>query len=127
MLLLLKFMTQKVYTDADLFDPKILRQANEDITTIQNCLRNNHIDLSDSTILVLDVFYVGVEGEETGRLSTNKFIQTIYYLADHENRVVFFLDHVEATDLSGCYEIQNVTSETHLRKNCCAQYLLLDF
>ena len=124
-------MTQKVYTDADLFDPEILRQTNEDITTIQDCLRNNHFHLSDSIVLVLDVFYAEAEGEEEQgepkATNSNKFIQTIYHLADHENRVVFFLDHVEATDLSGCHEIQNVTSETHLRKSCYVQYLLLNF
>jgi len=86
-------MTQKVYTDADLFDPEILRQTHEDITTIQNCLSNNHIHLSDSIVLVLDVFYAEAEGEEPGRLSNNKFIQTIYHLADHEQRGIFFLDN----------------------------------
>ena len=129
-------MTQKVYTDADLFDPEILRQTNEDITTIQTCLSNNHIYLSDSVVLVLDVFYAEAEAETEGeeeqgkpkaKNPNNKFIQTIYHLADHEHRVVFFLDHVEATDLSGCYEIQNVTSETHLRKNCDIKYLFLTF
>jgi hypothetical protein len=125
-------MTQKVYTDADLFDPEILQQTNEDITTIQNCLRNNHIYLSDSVVLVLDVFYAEAEGEEEegepkAKNPNKKFIQTIYHLADHQNRVVFFLDHVEASDLNGCYEIQNVTSETHLRKNRYVKYLLLNF
>jgi hypothetical protein len=127
-------MTQKVYTDADLFDPEILRQTNEDINTIQNCLSHNHIYLSDSIVLVLDVFDAETEaegeeeqGEPKAKNPNNKSIQTIYHLADHENRVVFFLDHVEATDLSGCYEIQNVTSETHLRKNCHVKYLFLTF
>ena len=116
---------QKVYTDADLFDPNILRQTNEDITTIQNCLDSNHFHLSDSIVLVLDVFYADAEGEEKN--SNNKIIQTIYHLADHENRVVFFLDNFEASDLYGCSEIQNVTSETHLRKTCYVKYLLLNF
>jgi hypothetical protein len=125
-------MTQKVYTDADLFDPEILHQATEDIATIQNCLSNNHVHLSDSIVLVLDVFYAEAEGEEEqgkpkAKNSNNKFIQTIYHLADHENRVVFFLDNFEASDLTGCDEIQNVTSETHLRKNYYAKYLLLNF
>ena len=115
-------MVQKVYTDANLFDSEILRQTNEDITTIQNCLRNNRIHLSDSTVLVLDVFYdvAEAEGEEPGRPkaknSGTKSIQTIYHFADHEQRVVFFLDNFEASDLYGCSEISNVTSGTHLRK-----------
>ena len=120
-------MTQKVYTDADLFDPEILHQATEDIATIQNCLNNNHVPLSDSIVLVLDVFYAEAEEEEPGRPSNNRVIQTIYHLADHENRVVFFLDNFEASDLRGCYDIQNVTSETHLRKGCHVKYLLLNF
>ena len=125
-------MTQKVYTDANLFDSKILRQTNADITTIENCLRSNSIYLSDAVVLVLDVFYAEAEGEEEqgepkAKNSNKKFIQTIYHLADHKNRVVFFLDNVEASDLNGCYDIQNVTSETHLRKNCYVKYLLLDF
>jgi len=120
-------MTQKVYTDADLFDPEILHQATEDIATIQNCLSINHVHLSDSIVLVLDVFYAEVEGEELDRPSNNRAMKTIYHFADHENRVVFFLDNVEATDLNGCHEIQNVTSETHLRKNCDVKYLFLNF
>ena len=128
---MLKIMTQKVYTDADLFDPEILRQTNENIAIIQNCLSNNSIYLSDSIVLVLDVFYAEAEGEEEqgrpkAKNSDNKFIQSIYHLADHENRVVFFLDNFEASDLYGCYEIQNVTSETHLRKNFYLKYLLLN-
>ena len=123
-------MTQKVYTDADLFDPEILHQATEHIATIQNCLSNNHVHLSDSIVLVLDVYYAEAEGEEEQdkpkAKNSNKFIQTIYHLADHENRVVFFLDNFEASDLRGCYEIQNVTSETHLRKNFYLKYLLLN-
>ena len=116
-------MVQKVYTDANLFDSEILRRANEDITTIQNCLRNNHIHLSDSTVLVLDVFYAVAEAEgeeEPGKPKVkntgNMVIQTIYHFADHEQRVVFFLDNFEASDLGGCSEISNVTSEAHLRK-----------
>ena len=129
-------MTQKVYTDADLFDPEILHQATEDIATIQNCLNNNHVHLSDSIVLVLDVYYAKAEEEgeeeEEGKpkaknSNSNKFIQTIYHLADHENRVVFFLDNFEASYLNGCSEIENVTSETHLRKGCHVKYLLLNF
>jgi len=120
-------MTQNVYTDANLFDPEILRQINEDITTIQNCLSVNHVHLSDSIVLVLDVFYAKAEGEEPGRPSNNKVIQTIYYLADHKQRVIFFLDTVEVSDLEGCRVIHNVTSETHLRKSYYVKYLLLNF
>ena len=120
-------MTQKVYTDADLFDPEILRQATEDIATIQNCLNKNHIHLSVSIVLVLDVFYVEAEEEESGRPSNNKVIQTIYHLADHENRVIFFLDNIKASHLYGCYDIENITSETHLRKNCYVEYLFPNF
>jgi hypothetical protein len=119
-------MTQKVYTDADLFDPEILRQTNEDITTIQNCLSNNHVHLSDSIVLVLDVFYAEAEGEEAGRPSNNKVIQTIYHLADHEQRVILFLDKVETSDFYIFGEIENFNSETHLRKNCYVKYLLLN-
>ena len=115
-------MVQKVYTDADLFDPKILRQANEDITTIQNCLRNNHIDLSDSTILVLDVFYVGVEGEEeSGNPQTRNFdkdIQTTYHLADHDKRVVFSWTTLKLVTLGVAMKIRMSPQETHLRNNC---------
>jgi len=112
-------MTQKVYTESDLFDSKILHQVHEDIATIQNSLRDNQIDLSD-TILVLNVFYV----EETGKPKDrdSKDTQAFYHLADHRNRVVFFLDNFEADNLYAWWEIQNVTSETHLRKSCCGNF-----
>jgi len=79
-------MTQKVYTDADLFNREILRQTYEDITTIQDCLSDNLVRLYDSIVLVLDVFYAEDEGEELGRPSNNKVIQTIYHLAGHKQR-----------------------------------------
>jgi len=114
-------MVQNVYTDADLSDTEILRQTNEDIKTIQSCLNSNDIHLSSSTVLVLDVFYAEVEGGG-GENPGNKVIQTFYHLADHEQRIIFFLDDFEASNLSGCSEISNVTSETHLRKPllCCS-------
>jgi len=107
-----------VYTDANLFDREILRQTYEDITTIRDCLSDNLVRLSDSIVLVLDVFYAEDERKELGRPSNNKVIQTIYHLADHEQRVIFFLDNVKTSDFNGCSEISNITSETHLRKNC---------
>lgn len=118
---------ENVYTDADLFDPEILRQTHEDIATIQNCLTNNNIDLSDANVLVLDVFYVEAEAEQQpdqqkAKNSKSNVIQTIYHFADHEQRVVFFLDNFEACQLYGWYEISNITSETHLRCEIEAQY-----
>ena len=117
-----------MYTDANLFDREILRQTYEDITTIRDCLSDNLVRLSDSIVLVLDVFYAEDEREELGRPSNNnKVIQTIYHLADHKQRVIFFLDNLEASDLRGCYGTKNVTSETHLRKNCYVNCLFLNF
>ena len=48
---ILKIVIQKVYTDADLFDPVILCQIHRDICTIQDCPRNNEVYLPDSTVL----------------------------------------------------------------------------
>jgi hypothetical protein len=118
---------QKVYTDANLYDPEILLQTNQDITTIQNSF---NYKLSESTVLILDVFYVEEEDieeeQEPGKDEVKdcsvdiKFIQTRYHLADHKNHVVFFLDDVKAHELIVWGEIQNVTSETHLRESCHA-------
>jgi len=117
-LFLLMYTMQRVYTDANLFDPKILDQTNEDIATIQICFNYKE---SDSTVLVLDVFYVG-----DGELPDEPNIQTIYHLADHEKRVIFFLDDVDASNLSASWEIQNITSESHLRKSYCGKHLILN-
>jgi hypothetical protein len=116
---------QKVYTDADLHDPKILLQIIQDIATIQNCF---NYKLSESTVLILGVFYVVKKdgpGERGVEDCSIKFIQTIYHLADHKNRIVFFLDDVEAHDLAAWEEVQNVTSETHLRKSRHVKHLIL--
>ena len=121
------FMTQKVYTESDLFDPNILHQVHEDIATIQISLKDNHVDLFD-TVLVLNVSYVENE-EEPGKpklKNCDKDTQAIYHLADHQKRVVFFLDDFGANNLGAWWEIHNVTSETHLRKSCCGKRLILN-
>jgi len=108
-------MMQQVYTDADLYDPKILLQTNEDVEAIRN---SSDSILSESTVIVLHVFYAEDEG--------HKDLQTIYHLADHERRVVFFLDDVEAEELNAWWEVSNVTSETHLRKGCHVRHMILN-
>ncbi|KAL4258997.1 hypothetical protein AB1N83_007696 [Pleurotus pulmonarius] len=72
---------------------------------------SNGIDLDPSTELVLDLEETG---EHKGRCG--------YYLVDHRNRSVFWLDEFEKADLPDWNEVPGVTTNAHIRHELAAQY-----
>ncbi|KAJ2925384.1 hypothetical protein H1R20_g11715, partial [Candolleomyces eurysporus] len=56
-------------------------------------------------------------------MQSNKEIYTDYYYADHDKKIVFFLDDVEAeTNLPVWSQLDGVTSLAHLKHEIEAQY-----
>jgi hypothetical protein len=76
---------QRVYTDANVYDVKILAQAMDDISIITDFFFKNAIPLPEDADLVIDI------PDDT---------QTNYYFANHETRSIFFLDTYETNDIS---------------------------
>ncbi|KAF8190440.1 hypothetical protein BJ912DRAFT_965115 [Pholiota molesta] len=76
---------KRVYTDANVYDVKILDQAMDDISIITDFFSKNAIPLPEGADLVIDI------QDDT---------QTNYYFANHETRSIFFLDTYETNDIS---------------------------
>lgn len=76
---------QRVYTDANIYDVKVLDQAMDDISIITDFFSKNAIPLPEGADLVIGI------PDDT---------QTNYYFANHETRSIFFLDTYETNDTS---------------------------
>lgn len=83
-------------------------------------IESNGIDVDPSTELVLDL-------EETGEYKG----RCGYYLVDHRNRSVFWLDEFEKAELPDWNEVPGVTANAHIRTSssyyclaCCRIHLL---
>lgn len=99
---------QRILTDADLFNERILVQITEDIAVLFDCLRaNNIVQLPAYIDLVLNLRF-----EADGELSP-----TGYYFANHEKRSIFFLDLVWPSVLPFWINIGGVSCYGHLGKS----------
>ncbi|EDR08221.1 uncharacterized protein LACBIDRAFT_327273 [Laccaria bicolor S238N-H82] len=99
------FTTRKrVYTEANLYDEDFLHKVDEDIDTIEDFLQLHGIRLGPTVDLALDL----------NRLEDG-IIATDYYYADHERRIIFFLDEFESTNLPAWSQVTGVNSLSHLR------------
>jgi len=103
---------QRICTDADLYDSRILGQIEEDLTTIDNFITSNGLAMPDNSDLVLDIFYD----------DSYNFLQTTYYYVDHSSRTIFFLDTYEAASLDAWHEAPGARTKQHLRHEIEAQY-----
>jgi hypothetical protein len=102
---------KKVYTDADIFDSRILECITDNLSQIERFLFENNISLPETSFLVIDSYY-----QEDGS------IESTYYYLDTTSRIIFFLDVYQAEDLLTWYEIPGIKSKTHLRQELEAQY-----
>lgn len=96
---------QRIFTDTDLHDSLFLARITSVISTIDLFIAQHHIQIPKKADLVLDVNF----DEKTERYVTD------YYFADHELRIVFFLDEFSSDCLPHWSEIKGVNSGTHLR------------
>ena len=78
----------------------------ENIATLENHIQTKGLPLPSNYTLSMDL-----------NLTANGEILTDYYFVDHDQRVVFFLDSVEARiHLPVWSEVQGVKSLMHIRK-----------
>ena len=97
------FDLQRVFTDADLYDPACLSKITETINTIDEFISKHSIQIPEKTDLVLDL------NEEDGKCFA------VYYFANHGSRVVFFLHESSAHCLPRRSKIKGASSGIHPR------------
>ena len=95
---------QRIFTDVDLYDPTFRRRIDHHIQIIEEFIDSNHISIPDKTDLVLDI-----------NLDTDGTYETCYYFANHQLRIIFFLDHFSSEFIPNWGEIEGVNSGRHLR------------
>ncbi|KAJ8693654.1 hypothetical protein PTI98_008633 [Pleurotus ostreatus] len=105
--------SKNIFTDASLRTPAVLETISGLVNSFTYFVEANGIDLDPSTELVLDLEEAG---EDKGRCG--------YYLVDHENRSIFWLDEFEKADLPDWNEVPGVTADAHIRHELEAQYWL---
>ncbi|KAF4564664.1 hypothetical protein EYR36_002602 [Pleurotus pulmonarius] len=103
--------SKNIFTDASLGTPAVLDNISQFVDSFTDFVESNGIDLDPSTELVLDLEETG---EHKGRCG--------YYLVDHRNRSVFWLDEFEKADLPDWNEVPGVTTNAHIRHELAAQY-----
>ncbi|KAH9478558.1 hypothetical protein JR316_0009015 [Psilocybe cubensis] len=104
---------KRVFTDADLFDSKILAQIMEDIELCENFITENAIRMPANIHLAMHLYY---------KEDDPSIIENNYYYVDHDTRTVFFLDTYDPSNLFSWYEISGCRTDSHLRHEIEAQY-----
>ncbi|KAK1231013.1 hypothetical protein PQX77_005874 [Marasmius sp. AFHP31] len=102
---------QKIYTDADIYNPNVHRHATRLINEFEEYTQKQNIKLSNNMNLTLDMFY---EDDDS--------CPCRYYIADHSTRTVFWLDKFNADEMDVWSEVKGVTELTHIRHAIEAQY-----
>ena len=96
-------LRQNIYTDSDLTDMHIYDRLMNDVTRLEHLLLTYDKPLPSGASLMIDVSY-----------DDERSLQTEYYYADHNERVIFFL-HLTDTDEMPCtYEVKGPKSYPHL-------------
>jgi len=107
---------QDVYTDANIIDKQIFGQVMDHINEIFRFCSEFDIKLPAATNLVLIP-----ESEGNERICQ-------YYLVDHANRSVFWLDNLTFSEEYGFYSnVKGVTNPSHIRMLKVVRLLLLCF
>uniref|UniRef100_A0A0W0GDU7 WW domain-containing protein n=1 Tax=Moniliophthora roreri TaxID=221103 RepID=A0A0W0GDU7_MONRR len=103
---------RRLYTDADLYNPRILEHVNKFINQFEEYIRTRSIHLSSQINVVFELY---IDDDE---------ILCQYYLADHATRTVFWLDKftLDADTLPTWAEVKGVTEMSHIRHAIEAQY-----
>lgn len=96
--------SQRIFTDVDLYDSAFLQRIELHIGIIEDFIARNHILIPEETDLVLDI-----------NLNENDAYVTDYYFANHQLRIIFFLDHFSSEYLPNWEEVQGLNSGRHLR------------
>ena len=106
---------QRIFTDVDLYDSASRQRIDLDIEIIEEFIDSNHISIPEKTDLVLDI---NVDSDGT--------CVTDYYFANHQLRIIFFLDHFSSEYIPRWGEISGVSSGRHFRMSSPLWYLFLN-
>ena len=98
------FHLQRIFTDADLYDPVCFNKITQAINIIKGLVAEYGIQMSEKTDLVLDL-NEDDDGDEV----------VDYYFAGHELRIVKFLHKFPSDCLPHWHEVKGISSGTHLR------------
>ncbi|RDB29917.1 hypothetical protein Hypma_014083 [Hypsizygus marmoreus] len=101
---------KRIFTDANLYEPDLLRQIEQDIATIEEFFRAHNLRRSLHVDLALELIRDGGD------------INTYYYFADHSKRCIYFVDEFDAAELPIWGEVRGVTSSTHIMHEIETQY-----
>ncbi|KAF6764223.1 hypothetical protein DFP72DRAFT_416920 [Ephemerocybe angulata] len=103
---------KKTVTEANLYDTVYYEQITSDIATLEDHIRSNYIRLPEHYTLAMDL-----------NMQSHEEIFTDYYYADHDRKVIFFLDDLDtSTNLQVWNQVKGVTSLAHVRHELEAQY-----
>ena len=106
-------LLQRIFTDVDLYDSDLRRRIDILIEIIEEFIDSNHISIPEMTDLVLDI-NIDTEGDYV----------TDYYFANHQLRIIFFLDNFSSDGIPNWAEIDGVSSGRHLRMSSLRRPLL---
>ncbi|KJA18828.1 hypothetical protein HYPSUDRAFT_69618 [Hypholoma sublateritium FD-334 SS-4] len=104
---------KNVYTESDLTDCRVYKRLMNDIFRLERLISTFDKPLPKGASLMIDVSYEDVNKES---------LQTEYYYADHDERVVFFLHPSDTYDMSCTYEVYGPKSYQHLGFAMESQY-----
>ncbi|KAF7301304.1 hypothetical protein MIND_00695400 [Mycena indigotica] len=109
--LLPPMLSQRVFTDADLFDPEALEWINRQMKTILDFLRARNITPEEHVDLVLDEYFYSDDSRGCQ-----------YYFVNHSSRCIFWMDSVNSELFEVAKEVNGISSASHIRHILEAQY-----
>ena len=92
-----------MFTDADLYDHACFDKITEAIRIIEDLIAESDIQKPEEFDLVLDL------NEDDGKEIV------YYYFADHEKRIIVFVEEFPSDCIPHWYDVTGVSSGTHLR------------
>ncbi|KAG9220617.1 hypothetical protein CCMSSC00406_0003716 [Pleurotus cornucopiae] len=102
---------KNIFTNAHLGTSVNLDTISRFITSFESFITDNRIHLDPSSELVLDLCEPGKDTERCG-----------YYLVDHQNRTIFWLDEFKTTNLPDWRNVAGVTANAHIKHELEALY-----
>ncbi|RXW15950.1 hypothetical protein EST38_g9903 [Candolleomyces aberdarensis] len=99
-------------TEANLYEDVYYQKITSDIATLDSFVHAKKLQMPENYTLAMDL-----------NMQPNDEIYTDYYYADHDRKIVFFLDDVETkTNVPVWSQLKGVTSMSHLKHEVEAQY-----
>ncbi|KAJ2926596.1 hypothetical protein H1R20_g10502, partial [Candolleomyces eurysporus] len=91
-------------TEANLYEDVYYQKITSDIATLEHFIHSGNLKMPERYTLAMDLY-----------MQPHGVIYTDYYYADHDRKIVFFLDDVDAqTNIPTWSQLKGVTSIAHL-------------